>query len=79
MDVVEIFSKGDYEINVRLTKDKDDMIAAAGNADEYDIVVCCGGDGTLNIVAGAIYENYVGGRRMGLCVTRKISCFVCLR
>ncbi len=56
MEVVEVFSKGDYEINVKLTKDKDDMIESAKRADEYDIVVCCGGDGTLNIVAGAIYE-----------------------
>ncbi|MBR4071461.1 MAG: diacylglycerol kinase family lipid kinase [Clostridia bacterium] len=56
MEVVEVFAKGDYEINVKLTKDKDDMIESAHRADEYDIVVCCGGDGTLNIVAGAVYE-----------------------
>ncbi len=57
MEVVEVFAKGDYEINVRLTKDLDDMIEAAGRASEYDIVVCCGGDGTLNIVAGEVYKN----------------------
>lgn len=56
MEVVQIFAEGDYEINVRLTKDKDDMIESAKKADEYDIVVCCGGDGTLNIVAGSVYE-----------------------
>lgn len=56
MEVIEVFANGDYEINVRLTKNKDDMIETAKNADQYDIVVCCGGDGTLNIVAGAVYE-----------------------
>ena len=56
MEVIEIFSKGDYEINVRLTKSREDMIDVAKTAANYDTVVCCGGDGTLNIVAGAIYE-----------------------
>ncbi len=56
MEVVEVFANGGYEINVRLTKSKEDMVEVARSAASYDIVVCCGGDGTLNIVAGAIYE-----------------------
>ena len=56
MDVIEVFSSGDYEINVRLTKSKVDMSEAVKEAAGYDTVVCCGGDGTLNIVAGAIFE-----------------------
>ena len=57
MEVVEVFAGADYEINVRLTKNREDMIDAAKNASGYDIIVCCGGDGTLNIVAGSVYEN----------------------
>ncbi len=56
MEVVEVFSQGDYEINLRLTKSREDMTEAAKTAEDYDIVVCCGGDGTLNIVAGAVFE-----------------------
>ena len=57
MEVIEVFSKGDYEINVRLTKSRDDMAEAAKCAVDYDTIVCCGGDGTLNIVAGSVYES----------------------
>ncbi len=57
MEVIEVFSKGDYEINVRLTKSSEDMADAAKTAAQYDTVVCCGGDGTLNIVAGAVFES----------------------
>ena len=56
MEVVEVFSSADYEINIRLTKSKEDMVEVAKNSVNYDLVVCCGGDGTLNIVAGAMYE-----------------------
>lgn len=56
MEVVEIFSAGDYEITIKLTKSKEDMVTAARESEDYDIIVCCGGDGTLNMVAGAVYE-----------------------
>lgn len=56
MEVVEIFSAGDYEITIKLTKSKEDMVTAARESEDYDIIVCCGGDGTLNMVAGAVFE-----------------------
>lgn len=56
MEVVEIFSAGDYEVTIKLTKSKEDMVTAARESEDYDIIVCCGGDGTLNMVAGAVYE-----------------------
>ena len=56
MEVIEVFAGGDYEVTVRLTKSKEDMVTAAKESAVYDIIVCCGGDGTLNMVAGAIYE-----------------------
>lgn len=55
MEVVEVFSGADYEVTIRLSKSKEDMAEIAKSATNYDTVVCCGGDGTLNIVAGAIY------------------------
>ncbi len=57
MEVIEIFSRADYEINIRLTKSKEDMDQAARDTGDYDTVVCCGGDGTLNMVAGAVYAS----------------------
>lgn len=56
MEVVEIFSAGDYEVTIKLTKSKEDMVTAARESEDYDIIVCCGGDGTLNMVAGAVFE-----------------------
>lgn len=58
MSVIEIFSNADYDINVYLTKSEEDMIRQVEDrGGEFDLIVCCGGDGTLNLVAGAIYEN----------------------
>ncbi len=58
MDIVSTFCAADYDVNVYVTKSEQDMMDTAGKrADEFDIIVCCGGDGTLNIVAGAVYHS----------------------
>lgn len=51
VDILDIFVKAGYEVTVYPTQDKGDatrVIAAC--ADEYDRIVCSGGDGTLDEV-----------------------------
>ncbi len=60
MRVIETFSKADYDINVYITKSEEDMIDQVRvRGGEFDLIVCCGGDGTLNLVAGTIFENNI--------------------
>ena len=48
-DILEIFARQGYEITVRPTQERGDATAAvAAQGAQYDRVVCCGGDGTLN-------------------------------
>ena len=48
-DIISLFNRADYEVNIRMTAGPGD---AANFAREHspgmDLVVCCGGDGTLN-------------------------------
>ena len=48
-DIISMFNRADYEVNIRMTAGPGD---AAGFAETHsrdvDLVVCCGGDGTLN-------------------------------
>ena len=48
--VVNIFCKAGYLVNVAVTQKRGHATELAQQADpeEYDIIVCCGGDGTLN-------------------------------
>ena len=50
--VVEIFSNNDYNVTVYPTKSRGDATekVASLTSGEYDIIVVCGGDGTLNEV-----------------------------
>ena len=48
-DILEIFARQGYEITVHPTQKRGDATAAvACQGAQYDRVVCCGGDGTLN-------------------------------
>ena len=48
-DILDVFTKGDYEITVYPTqKSEDAMEKTRDRSKDYDIVVCSGGDGTLN-------------------------------
>ncbi len=60
MDVVRIFSEGGYDVTIHLTGSEEDLYDRAYNSGEYDCIVCCGGDGTLNIVVNAVYQSGSG-------------------
>ena len=50
--MIDIFIKGGYEVEVVVTQSADHMReTASSRGDEFDTVVCCGGDGTLSICA----------------------------
>lgn len=58
-DIVEIFGKGGFSTTVLVTGRRGDATDFAANGRDYDLVVCCGGDGTLNEVINGILENGV--------------------
>lgn len=54
-DVVEVFVKADYEVTIYPTTGKSDATRIVkNNAREYDLIVCSGGDGTLNEVTSGV-------------------------
>lgn len=58
MNIVDIFTRGGYTVTVYPTACKGDAVLAAANlSDEYDTIVCCGGDGTLNEVINGLMQN----------------------
>ena len=64
MDIVDKFSKDDYEISVHPTKCQGDATnIVKEELEDNDLIVCCGGDGTLfDVVNGAAeYENAAVG------------------
>ncbi len=58
--VTETFQRHGYLTTVYATQGKGDGVwAAAAMADEFDHIVCCGGDGTLSeVVAGLQHKHY---------------------
>lgn len=59
LKVVEIFSAADYLVTVYPTKSQGDatLKAASLKKDDYDLVVVCGGDGTLNEVITGLMKS----------------------
>lgn len=57
-DIVYILSKNDYEVTVHVTTKKGDAIEflAKSCSPDYSVVICCGGDGTLNEVVTGIMK-----------------------
>lgn len=56
-DVLEVFARQGYEITVHPTQARGDASAAARDlGPQYDRVVCCGGDGTLNETVRGVLE-----------------------
>ena len=57
LDVLAAFSEGDYRIHIyptRYPKEITEVIAREG--ENYDMVVCCGGDGTLNETVSGLMQ-----------------------
>lgn len=57
MEVLQIFTRGGYEVTVhptRCPRDLTEQIAERGS--EYDLIVCTGGDGTLNEAVSGLME-----------------------
>ena len=63
MKVVDTFSEADYDITIHLTRGSGDIEKVlAERGDEFDLIVCCGGDGTLNLVASTVFNEGLGAR-----------------
>lgn len=57
VDIVDKFSKSDYEFSIQTTTCQGDATnIVKKNSDEADLVVCCGGDGTLNETINGIMD-----------------------
>lgn len=53
--IIQTFSRADYEITIYPTKAaKDGYRHVLENGSRYDVIVCSGGDGTLNETVGAV-------------------------
>lgn len=57
--VIDMFTKADYEVTARPTQERMDACAAAKYAAQqgFDMIVCSGGDGTLNEVIQGIMKS----------------------
>lgn len=56
-EIVDKFSKNDYEFTVRTTTCRGDATnIVKRELDEHDMVVCCGGDGTLNETVNGVMD-----------------------
>ena len=54
-DIVKVFTDHDFTVTVKITKRRGHATEiAAEDGGKYDVVVCCGGDGTLNEVVKGI-------------------------
>ena len=57
MDIIALFNRAGYQVSVHVTEGSNDAHrAVAAMAAEQDLVVCCGGDGTLNETISGILE-----------------------
>ena len=59
-DILDIFAKGGYAITIYPTQKKGDAVKIVADREtDYDMVVCSGGDGTLDeVVTGMMQSNF---------------------
>ena len=60
LDIVDIFTKAGYEVTAHPTQKQGDAIEATlKKAHKYEVLACCGGDGTLDeVVTGMMKRSY---------------------
>ncbi len=57
-DILEVMTQKGYAISVHPTQAAGDAMAvAAANAADYDLIVCCGGDGTLDETVSGLMKS----------------------
>ena len=56
-DALAVFEQQQIQSTVYMTKGRGDAVQAAAQARGYDMVVCCGGDGTLHEVLNGMLQN----------------------
>ena len=56
-DVLDVFCDAGFKVTVQITKSAGHGVELAKNSGEYDIVVCSGGDGTLNEIISGVMES----------------------
>lgn len=57
-DILDIFASGDYEITIAPTRQHGEAVRIASEREgDFDIVVCCGGDGTLDETVRGMMKN----------------------
>ena len=57
-DIIEVFAGNGYEVTVYPTRQTGDAVRCAGERGAgYDLIVCSGGDGTLDEVVTGIMES----------------------
>lgn len=57
-DILDIFAAGDYEITIHPTRKNGDAVKIAAEREaDYDMLVCCGGDGTLDETVRGMMQN----------------------
>lgn len=59
LDVVQIFARGGFATTVMVTGRRGEASEFAACGSEYDRIVCCGGDGTLNEVISGMLDHGV--------------------
>lgn len=58
LDIVDIFTRGGYLVTTYPTASRGDATTIASQiSEDYSLVVCCGGDGTLNEVITGLMKN----------------------
>ena len=58
MDVIQVFNKADYNVDIRITQHRGHATEIANNlSDDVDTVVVSGGDGTLNEVLTGLLQS----------------------